>query len=138
MRRMRQKREHKSADARAPLSSGGALVAVVVVVLGGVLGSGACAGARFRGPARLGTAAALTVVAGSTVWVVGERASQPGNVPAVGLVTAAVGMAAAVAAGCWMAARVACQSDPDCDELEECREIPAPPGGVPYKQCMPR
>jgi hypothetical protein len=82
--------------------------------------------------------AALAIVGGSTAWVVGERSNQPGSLPAVGLVTAAVGMAAAVAAGCWIAARVACQSDPDCDESEECREIPAPPGGVPYKQCMPR
>ncbi len=32
----------------------------------------------------------------------------------------------------------ACDVDPDCDEDEQCREIPAPPGGVPYKQCMTR
>jgi hypothetical protein len=107
-------------------------------VLCGTLG--ACAGPRFRGPARLATAGALAVVGGSTLWTVGERSSRPdsSNLPAAGLITAAVGMAAAIAAGCWIADRVACRSDPDCDEAEECREIPAPPGGVPYKQCMPR
>ena len=50
----------------------------------------------------------------------------------------AVGIAAMVAAGGWIAAQVSCQADPDCEGSEECREIPAPPGGIPYKQCMPR
>ena len=52
--------------------------------------------------------------------------------------TVVVGVAAIVAAGGWMAVQVACNVDPDCDEEEQCREIPAPPGGVPYKQCMAR
>jgi len=138
---MRSNREHRSARVEAPGSGSRAMIAALVLAtaLGAAASSLAgCAGPRFRGPARLGAVAALAIVGGSTAWVVGERSNQPGNLPAVGLVTAAVGMAAAVAAGCWIAARVACQSDPDCDESEECREIPAPPGGVPYKQCMPR
>lgn len=80
----------------------------------------------------------MVALTGSAIWAAGERASSPGNLPAVGLVTAAVGMAAVLAAGGWIAVKAACESDPDCDEAEECREIPAPPGGVPYKQCMPR
>jgi hypothetical protein len=98
----------------------------------------ACAGPRFRGPARLALVGSALVVGGSVVWVAGERSSTPGNLPAVGLVTAAAGVAAVIAAGGWIALTAACTSDPDCDESEECREIPAPPGGVPYKQCMPR
>ena len=27
---------------------------------------------------------------------------------------------------------------PDCPDEEQCREVPAPPGGIPYKQCIPR
>jgi hypothetical protein len=98
----------------------------------------ACAGPRFRGPARLALAGGVVALTGSAIWAVGERASNPGNTPMVGLVTAAAGMAAVLAAGGWIAVAAACDSDPDCDEAEECREIPAPPGGVPYKQCMPR
>jgi hypothetical protein len=55
-----------------------------------------------------------------------------------GFVAVAVGLAAVVAAGGWMAASVSCDADPDCPEEETCREVPAPPGGVPYKQCVPR
>jgi len=55
-----------------------------------------------------------------------------------GFVTVAAGLVAIVAAGGWIALAVSCDADPDCDEEEQCREIPAPPGGVPYKQCMPR
>jgi hypothetical protein len=85
---------------------------------------------------------ALTVLAGSASWAAGDRAvggadTSRGLVNA-GLVSVAVGLAAIVAAGGWMAGSVACHADPDCDEEEQCREIPAPPGGVPYKQCMPR
>ena len=97
-----------------------------------------CAGARFKGPIRLAAIGGAAVVGGSTLWVVSERTSNAGNVPVAGLVTAALGMAAIVISGGWIAAEVSCQTDPDCDESEECREIPAPPGGVPYKQCMPR
>jgi hypothetical protein len=55
-----------------------------------------------------------------------------------GFVTVVVGLVAVVAAGGWMAAAVACEADPDCPEEEQCREVPAPPGGIPYKQCIPR
>jgi hypothetical protein len=56
----------------------------------------------------------------------------------MGFVGVAAGLVAIVVAGGWMAAKVACNVDPDCDENELCREIPAPPGGIPYKQCMAR
>ena len=62
----------------------------------------------------------------SDARTVSERARRP------------LGLAATVIAGGWMAVDVACNVDPDCDEEEQCREIPAPPGGVPYRQCMAR
>ena len=64
-----------------------------------------------------------------------RRRSRSSN---AGFVTVVVGLAAIVAAGGWMAASVACEADPDCPEEEQCREVPAPPGGIPYKQCIPR
>ena len=86
----------------------------------------------------MGLAGAVAAIAGSGIWVAGEQRSTPGVVPTVGLAGVAAGVVAMVAAGGWIAAEVACTADPDCEDTEECREIPAPPGGVPYKQCMPR
>jgi hypothetical protein len=85
---------------------------------------------------------AVAVGAGSVTWAAGERTGDhPSTSTAlsrVGFVTAAIGLAAVVAAGGWMAAEVGCNADPDCPEEETCREVPAPAGGVPYKQCVPR
>jgi hypothetical protein len=84
------------------------------------------------------------VGAGSATWAAGEgvdRGAHSSTARALtdgGFVALAVGLAAVVAAGGWMAAAVACDADPDCPEEETCREVPAPPGGVPYKQCVPR
>jgi hypothetical protein len=105
------------------------------------LAGGGCAG-RYAGPRSVASIGALTVLAGSASWAAGDRTvggtdTSRGLVNA-GLVSVAVGLAAIVVAGGWMAGSVACHADPDCDEEEQCREIPAPPGGVPYKQCMPR
>jgi hypothetical protein len=82
-------------------------------------------------------------VAGSASWAAGESMDGVGagssrGVVNAGLVSVAVGLVAIVAAGGWMAGSVSCRADPDCDEDEQCREIPAPPGGIPYKQCMSR
>jgi hypothetical protein len=102
------------------------------------LGSGAGCAGRHRQPRTLAAISTAVAGGGSVVWAVGERRSDPGPVPAIGFALVAAGIAGLVSAGGWMAAQVACQSDPDCDESEECREIPAPPGGIPYKQCMAR
>lgn len=108
-------------------------------LLTAVAGAGSgCSSTQHRRPRNLAIAGAAAALGGSAVWVVGERRSDPGYVPAVGLAVVAAGVVAMVAAGAWVAAEVSCQTDPDCEETEECREIPAPPGGVPYKQCMPR
>jgi hypothetical protein len=104
---------------------------VLALVLGG------CAG-RYKRPRTLAAIGAAVATGGTVMWAVGERRDDPGSLPAIGFVTVAAGVAAMVAAGGLIALEVSCLSDPDCDESEECREIPAPPGGVPYKQCMPR
>jgi hypothetical protein len=97
-----------------------------------------CATSHHRRPRTLGFLGAATSLVGTGVWVVGERQDSPGTIPAVGLGMVAVGIVAIVAAGGWIAAEVSCQVDPDCEDTEECREIPAPPGGIPYKQCVAR
>jgi hypothetical protein len=105
--------------------------------------SAGCLG-RHAGPRTLAGLGALAVGAGSVAWASGESLESGGHAGASralvsgGFVSVAVGLAAIVAAGGWMAAGVACEADPDCPEEETCREVPAPPGGVPYKQCVPR
>jgi len=116
---------------------------VLIAVMLAMLLPAACAG-QYRGPRTLASLGSFGVIAGSVTWATGEAlkggshdaASRP--VINAGFISVAVGLAAIVAAGGWMAATVACTADPDCDEEWQCREIPAPPGGIPYKQCMPR
>ena len=108
-----------------------------------VLAASGCVG-RHAGPRTLASIGAVFVGAGGATWAAGEgvgRRAHPSTARALidtGFVAVAVGLAAVVAAGGWMAAAVACDADPDCPEEETCREVPAPPGGVPYKQCVPR
>ena len=96
------------------------------------------------GPRTLAAIGAVAIAGGSVTWAAGEGlegGAHPSTSRAsidVGFAALAVGLAAVVAAGGWMAASVACDADPDCPEEETCREVPAPPGGVPYKQCVPR
>jgi hypothetical protein len=77
------------------------------------------------------------VVGGGAGWIAGERANQSAAT-SVGFSLVVAGVALAIAAGGWMAGAVGCDADPDCDDTEQCREVPAPPGGIPYKQCVPR
>jgi uncharacterized membrane protein len=107
----------------------------IVPVISGLFGAG-CA-RPYAGPKTLAALGAGLLAAGGTTWVVGERENR-NAVSVSGLVTTMVGAAVVVAAGGWLAAGVACEEDPDCPRTEECREIPTRPGGVPYRQCMPR
>jgi hypothetical protein len=108
-----------------------------------VLTAGGCVGLH-AGPRTLAAVGAVAIAGGSVTWAAGEGlegGAHPSTSRAsidVGFAALAVGLAAVVAAGGWMAASVACDADPDCPEEETCREVPAPPGGVPYKQCVPR
>jgi hypothetical protein len=112
--------------------------ALAVVLLFAVAPLGGCATSNHARPRALAFVGVGIAAGGSGVWLAGENRDNPGKLPAIGLVTVAVGVVTMIAAGAWMAAEVTCQADPDCAEYEECREIPAPPGGVPYKQCVPR
>ena len=78
-------------------------------------------------------AAGLGAYGVSTAYVVEDP-----RLAAYGPAAVASGLAAIVAAGGWMASSVVCEADPDCPEEEQCREVPAPPGGIPYRQCIPR
>jgi hypothetical protein len=91
----------------------------------------------YAGPKTLAALGAGLLAAGGTTWVIGARGDHH-DAQVAGMATTLLGAAAAIAAGGWLAAGVACTEDPDCPRTEECREIPAPPGGVPYRQCMPR
>jgi len=116
------------------------LRASLTVLLALVLGAG-CVG-RYAGPRTLAGLGSVAVLGGSATWAAGQALENEGHAGGAlvtgGFVGVAVGLAAIVVAGGWIAVSVKCEVDPDCDETEQCREIPAPPGGVPYKQCMRR
>ena len=107
------------------------------------VGAAGCRG-LYSGPRTVASIGALAIVAGSGAWAGGE-ALDGGNqdgaarpLVTAGFVTVLAGLAAIVVAGGWIAASVACEADPDCPDEDQCREVPAPPGGIPYKQCIPR
>jgi hypothetical protein len=116
------------------------VLAAVMIWCGGATG---CAG-RNAGARTLAGLGAVAIIGGGGSWAAGENLD-PGRHPDgsralidAGFFSVAVGLAAVVAAAGWVAASTACHADPDCPEEEQCREIPAPPGGVPYRQCVPR
>ena len=112
-------------------------------MLGAALVAAGCTGLH-SGPRTLASIGALTVAAGSATWAAGEVVDPAGRTSTAhalidtGFVSVVAGLAAIVVAGGWMAVSVACHADPDCADEEQCREISAPPGGIPYKQCVPR
>jgi hypothetical protein len=109
--------------------------ASLLLAIAALLGAG-CA-RPYAGPKTLAALGVGLLAAGGTTWVVGERGNH-GDAAKAGMATTALGAIAVFAAGGWLAIGVACTEDPDCPHTEECREIPAPPGGYPYRQCMPR
>jgi hypothetical protein len=108
---------------------------VITITLLCLLAAG-CAG-RYRGPRSLATLGAVLIAGGGTTWVIGEQYDHR-SATSAGFALVGAGVAAVIAAGGWMALAVACDADPDCDDSDQCREVPAPPGGIPYKQCVPR
>ena len=116
---------------RLPSLTRAALAVALAVCL-----AGGCA-RSYTGPKTLAAIGAALLVGGGTTWVVGARRDQD-RTANVGIITTAVGAAAVIGAAGWYAASSACEEDPDCPRGEECKEIPALPGRVPYKQCMRR
>jgi hypothetical protein len=91
----------------------------------------------FAGPKTLAAIGAGLLVGGSTTWALAERNDRTSLVTPA-FITTVVGTAVVIAAGGWLALSIGCQADPDCPEYEECKEVPAPPGGIPYRQCVQR
>jgi hypothetical protein len=100
------------------------------------LSSAACA-RPYRGPKTLAAIGVGVLATSATLWVLGERQDRR-TLQKVGVAGSLVGAGLTVGAGGWLAASAGCIADPDCPDDEVCREIPAPPGREPYKQCMPR
>jgi hypothetical protein len=98
--------------------------------------AGGCAH-PYAGPKTLAAIGAGLLVGGGASWAVGERTNR-GALVAPGFVGTVIGAVAVIGAGGWLAASIGCRADPDCPEREECKEVPAPPGGIPYKQCVRR
>ncbi len=111
---------------------------VVAAVAVAAMVNGACAG-RHAGPRTLAGVGAVLAGGGGVTWAVEERGGRSESaLLTAGFAAVAVGVAALITSGGLMAAAIACTADPDCDETEQCREIPAIQGAVPYKQCIPR
>jgi hypothetical protein len=91
----------------------------------------------YRGPKTLAAIGTALLVADGTTWAVADRNGRNQTATA-GLIGAAVGAAVVMAAGGLLATTVGCAADPDCPEGEVCKEVPAPPGREPYRQCVPR
>jgi hypothetical protein len=91
----------------------------------------------YAGPKTLAALGTGLMLAGSAAWIAGAQGNRPGLI-VPGLVITAAGTATVMGAGGWLAVAIDCEADPDCPEGEWCRELPAPQGGVPYKQCTQR
>ncbi len=110
---------------------------LVVPALAICLAAGQGCARPYSGPKTLAAIGAGLLLAGSAVWIAAEHGDRRALlVP--GFVTTGVGAGAVIAAGGWLAASIACNADPDCPSGEACKELPAPPGGVPYRQCTRR
>jgi hypothetical protein len=115
---------------RPVLSARFAAAALLLTLFGG------CA-RPYKAPKTLAAFGVGLLATGATFWVAGERGGR-GTVTHVGVALTSAGAVAAFAAGGWMAASSGCRTDPDCPESEVCKEVPAPAGREPYRQCVPR
>jgi hypothetical protein len=114
---------------RPVLSGWPALLLAALVIAG-------CA-RPYSGPKTLAAIGAGLLIGGSALWIGGERTGRQGLVTS-GFATALVGAGTIAGAAAWLAASSSCQIDRDCPDGEECKGVPAPPGGIPYRQCRRR
>jgi len=108
--------------------------AALVLVIAGALG---CA-RPYAGPKTMAAIGAALLAGGAAAWAAGETKPKYERLAAPGFAITLVGAGLVIAGGSWLAAAVACEDDAGCPKGEECKEVPAPPGGVPYRQCVPR
>jgi hypothetical protein len=106
-----------------------------VALLALALGAG-CA-RPYRTQKTLATIGIGLLAGSAAVWVAGERTNH-NTITNIGMAGAAAGSLAAISAGVWLAGSAGCNVDPDCPDDEACREIPAPPGREPFRQCTPK
>jgi hypothetical protein len=92
----------------------------------------------YRGSKTLGALGVGLLASSAALWVAAERGRDRERLTNVAAIGSATGTALVVGAGAWLAASATCNVDPDCPDDEVCREIPAPPGREPYRQCSPR
>jgi hypothetical protein len=107
-----------------------------IFALASLLASAGCTGPHAR-PKTLAGIGAVLAAAGGATWAIGDSADRE-SLRSLGFGAAAIGAVSLVTAGVLMAVSVGCGADADCPVGETCREVPAPPGGVPYAQCVPR
>jgi hypothetical protein len=84
----------------------------------------------YAGPKTLAALGSTLLIGGGAAWSVGERTNRPALITP-GFVALAIGTAAIIGAGGWLAGSIGCRADPDCPEGEECKEVPAPRAGSP-------
>src|SRR5881394_611498 len=104
---------------------------VAVALLAAPLLLAACA-RPYSGAKTLTAIGTGLLVGGGALWVAGERTSHHGLVNP-GFATAVAGAGAIIGAAAWLATSISCRADPNCPDGEECKEVPAPPGGIPYR-----
>ena len=110
---------------------------IAVLALTFALSAAGCA-RPYRGPKTLGALGVGLLASSAALWVAAERGRDREQLTNVAAVGTAAGTALVVGAGAWLSASATCNVDPDCPDDEVCREIPAPPGREPYRQCSPR
>jgi hypothetical protein len=108
-----------------------------LLVLAALLVAAPACGRPYPGPKTMAAIGTGLLLGGAAAWIIGERTGTRGLIVPGYSVTIA-GASTIAAAGGWLAASISCRADPDCPEGEVCKEIPAAPGGIPYRQCMRR
>jgi hypothetical protein len=112
-------------------------LAAVVAAAAVTVAAGTGCERPYPGPKTLASIGVGVLATSAALWVAGDR-NQNRFMSRTGAVGVAAGTAAAITAGAWLVGEAGCRVDPDCPDDEACREIPAPPGREPFRQCSPR
>lgn len=91
----------------------------------------------YRTARTVGATGGVLAAVGGALWVVGDDVDRDA-VRLPGVTAAIVGAACIATAAALFAAQTSCQADADCPNGYVCKELPAPAGLQPYRQCVPR